>query len=156
MAMVSKVDTLKKQKGFTLLETLLVLVIIGILSSLILPSVSNIISNHKLERVAKEIVSDMRYIQQLAISSEKNYRLILNNFESNPPNTYYIKNVSDNKTIKKVILPSDISIYLSKRINFKPNGTTENATITLQNKNQKTLFVVCYMWGRFRVTNIQP
>ncbi|MDK2824594.1 MAG: hypothetical protein PWQ67_2165 [Clostridia bacterium] len=156
MAVVSKFNFLKKQEGFTLTEMLLVLVILGILAALIFPDAYSIINNHKLQSIAKELVSDMRKTQQLAISKERPFRMIFNDSASSPSNTYYIKDINKNETIKEVQLPSDISIYLSKIIEFYPDGTTQNDTITLQNENNQTLFVVSYMTGRFRITDIEP
>ncbi|MFZ5943369.1 MAG: pilus assembly FimT family protein [Bacillota bacterium] len=156
MAMVSKSYILKQEKGFTIIELVLVVVILGILATLVYPSASDIISSQRLQSTAKEILSDLRIAQQLAISKENNTRIIFNNSSSTPPNTYFVKNVTANETIKEATLPPGITINTSKIIDFNIVGTTQNDTITLKNTKGETLFVVVYMKGRFRITEIEP
>lgn len=54
------------QKGFTLIETIMVIVIIGILTALTIPRF-NAFYGIKLKGALKKTVSDLRYIQQLSI-----------------------------------------------------------------------------------------
>lgn len=152
MAVVHKLNFLKSKAGFTLLELILVIVILGILAGLIYPAAAEIIDKQKLHSTAKEIMSDMRRAQQLAIAKETTFRLIFNH----TLNKYFIKDVIANKTIKEVALPKGIIFYHSKIIEFFPNGTTQNETITLQNGRKQNLFIVTFMTGRMRITEIEP
>jgi len=156
--MVSKPYFLDDKNGFTLAELILVVVIIGILAGLAFPQASVIIRKHRLESAAKEMVSDIRNAQQLAISKEINVQLIYRNYESSLPNSYSVKlgpNYATN-TYKTVVLPEGISIINSKTILIKKDGSCQNDTVTLQSKNNETLFVVFYMNGRFRITETEP
>lgn len=158
MAVVSKSDFLKDKKGFTLTELILVIVIIGILSGLIYPEAANLIQKQRLQSAAKEVVSDVRVAQQLAISKGINVQLVFRNYASSLPNSYSIRlgpNFLSN-TYKTVKLPKDVSILNSKTILVKMNGSCQNDTITLRSKNKEILFVVFYMNGRFRITDTEP
>lgn len=158
MAVVSKSNFLKNKDGFTLTELILVIVILGILAGLVFPEAANIIRKQRLQSAAKEMVSDIRMAQQLAISKEIEVQLVFRNYESSLPNSYSIKlgpNYATN-IYKTAELPEDISIIISKTILIKMDGSCQNDTVTLQNKNNETLFVVFYMNGRFRITGTEP
>ena len=65
------------RKGFTLIETVIVLVIVGILAALAIPRFDSFYSI-KFEGSLKKVISDIRYVQQLAISRHENCRIIFN------------------------------------------------------------------------------
>jgi len=158
MAVVSKFNLLKNQKGFTIIELVIVIVILGLLATLVFPSAADIINNHRLESTAKEIVSDLRIAQQKAISKEAAYRVIMNDESplTNPKNTYFIKEVNG-ETIKTVTLPVNIIFYVSHSFDFSISGETPNRTIRLVNKNSnKAKYIIIYRTGRIRISDSPP
>lgn len=63
--------------GFTIIEMVMVIVIVGILALLAIPRFSSFYSI-KLTGAAKKLVSDIRYVQQLAISEHTNTKIVFN------------------------------------------------------------------------------
>jgi len=158
MALVFKADFLREQKGLTLIELVLVIFTLGLLAALVFPNAVDIINNHRLESTAKEIVSDLRVAQQMAISREKFFRVIMNDESpaTNPKNIYYIKEVNG-PTIKTVKLPANITFYVSHVFDFSYTGETLNRTIQLVNKRtNKSKFIIIFSTGRIRISDTPP
>lgn len=64
-------------RGFTLIEFIMVIVIVGILASLVIPRFESFYAI-KLDGAVKKVVSDIRYVQQIAISEHVNTRIVFN------------------------------------------------------------------------------
>jgi prepilin-type N-terminal cleavage/methylation domain-containing protein len=74
-----------REWGFTLIELIVVIVILLILSAVIAPKITNVITGTRINTAARKIASDIRYAQSLAISAQTTYGVI---FNPNPTNTY--------------------------------------------------------------------
>ena len=57
----------RKQRGFTLLDSLIVIVILGIIGMIIIPQFQGLIRETRLSEAAAEIVSGMQYAGNLAV-----------------------------------------------------------------------------------------
>jgi prepilin-type N-terminal cleavage/methylation domain-containing protein len=64
---------MKKNKGFTLIEMMIVVAIIGILSALAIPSYNKFIAHQNLNAAARDLFSDMRSARVSAISQGVQY-----------------------------------------------------------------------------------
>lgn len=60
-------DLKKNASAFTLLELMVVLLLLGIISAIAVPSINSTLDEMKLDSAAQEIVSAIYYIQSLAI-----------------------------------------------------------------------------------------
>src|SRR4030042_2046370 len=98
-------------KSFTLIEVLIVLGIIVILSFLVAPAIRNYQPSFQLSGLAREIITDLRYIQQLAITEQVEYCLKIFSLEKK----YQIKQCDSQENIKDEI----------KTIQVKPSGFVE-------------------------------
>jgi len=67
--------SLRIQKGVTLIELLVVIGIIGILSLISIPMLRTYGPKLDLSGSAQELVSDLRYIQQMAVTEQKEYSI---------------------------------------------------------------------------------
>ena len=65
------------KRGFTLIEVVMAIVIIGILAALAIPRFESFYSI-KLNGAMKKVISDIRYTQQIAVSHHTDSRIIFN------------------------------------------------------------------------------
>jgi prepilin-type N-terminal cleavage/methylation domain-containing protein len=61
--------------GFTMVEVMIVLIILGIVSAMAIPSIRSNLDEIKLDGAAREIVSAIQYCQSIAIKEGKTYQL---------------------------------------------------------------------------------
>jgi type II secretory pathway pseudopilin PulG len=67
-----KMLTLRDERGFTLIELVLTIIIVIILSVVVSLSLSSL-STTRLDQAVNKVVGDLRYAQQLAISTQSRY-----------------------------------------------------------------------------------
>ncbi|OGC06572.1 hypothetical protein A2230_04625 [candidate division WOR-1 bacterium RIFOXYA2_FULL_36_21] len=128
------------KKGYSLLELIIVISIIGIFFAFVSINFGNFETKAEFKAITKTIVSDLRLCQQNAISQKESCDTI---FEKD----YYIINN------KKKHLPSLINIKNPKTIRFSSSGNPQPGyfgTIILESKNQSIKIIVSAI-GRIRV-----
>ena len=72
----------RNQRGFTLLELIVVLVIISLMSALVVPKLAGPMSNLDLKTAAKKIAASLRYVRSHAASEKATY-VALFDFDKN-------------------------------------------------------------------------
>lgn len=65
-----------KQQGFTLVELIIVVAIVGILASAAAPAMRTYISNSRSNSVSNKLLVDIMYTRNLAITNERNAQMI--------------------------------------------------------------------------------
>jgi prepilin-type N-terminal cleavage/methylation domain-containing protein len=135
---------MKNANGFTLIELVVVIVIIGILSFIGLATLTNRHVSLEYETMVKRIATDVRFAQQLALSEGRATRVYID--QTN--NRYYIK-WEDGSYVKEPIGNadfivqlggdefSDVSItgtaFTSGRLDFATTGKPLNAGVVFSN-----------------------
>ena len=71
-------------RGFTVIEIIMVIVVMGILAVASIPRIEGLRYQIKLKAAVKKLVSDIRYVQSIAISRHTNSALVFDE-----PNNYY-------------------------------------------------------------------
>lgn len=130
-------------KGFTLIEMLVVIGIIGIVGSISFPVYQNMRPNITLNSATRDLATDMRYAQQLAVTEQLAYNVIFDIGAS----SYEIRNSSSNALIQEKVLPIGISFssitgLAGNTAKFTATGAAvQPATIVLINRksNQTTI-----------------
>lgn len=124
-------------KGFSLVEILISLAIIGIVASISIPYIRTAISNITLTNTAKEIVTDLRDAQQLTVGEQTPYYAQF----IEETDKYQIIKESNGVIIKEKIMPSELEIYsinglTDNKVKFNYFGASiESGTIILLNTN---------------------
>ncbi len=96
-----------KNSGFTLIEFILVLVLILTVTTVAVEKFS-VIPSARVNAAARTIVSDIRYTQSLAISTQKKHRIVFTN------NSYSIEeNNGTWQAIKKPLSSENFTIQLN-------------------------------------------
>lgn len=139
-----------KQKGFTLLEMLLVLFAISVLSMVTYYNVHSLYEKQKIEQFLRQFSNDILYMQQLAISRQKHYTLRWHKER----NMYYIGESGTNLFIIKREYDNDIQMDLNTFPNpmtYNPSGNiNRGGTILLSYRSYK--YEIVFQLGRGRFT----
>jgi Tfp pilus assembly protein FimT len=98
---------LPNNKGRMLMELLVVLGIIALLSTISIPYLRKYQPNLKLNAVARDLTTDLRYAQQLTITEQKVYQVVFDIIN----NEYRVQKIdAEITTVKTVALDSEINI----------------------------------------------
>ncbi len=128
-----------KINGFTLLELLTVILIIVILSAISIPAWRNIQPTLDLNGSVRELITDLRYAQQLAIAEQIVYGVRFN-FEEDKYQIIQYKGGSEN-IIKTKLLPDGITLEQVESFaeaKFTPYGSViESGDVRLVNTQNK-------------------
>jgi prepilin-type N-terminal cleavage/methylation domain-containing protein len=127
----------KTINGFTLIEMIVVVSILSILTTIVLPNLSRWYASIKINGARRDLISDLRLIQQNTVTSQTNHSIQINV----PQNKYSLtKKNSPDEIIKTVNLPEGITISALNlvpevtEIEFNAAGApTAIGTITVSN-----------------------
>ncbi len=137
-------------KGFTFLEIMLVIAIIGIIVALSYPSLMNSLHTRSLESTAREIASDLQWAKLQAVKTKLNHRLRFEQLASGAwtmsleretqPSTWemmpkYVRRVISTNFNVTVSLPDNCVVYSS--LGLVDNFSTLMNTVTVQSDKLK-------------------
>ena len=133
---------LKYNNGFTLIEILVVISIISIITGVFFGGLKTLQPAMRLDGVARDLATDLHYIQQQAVSEQFNYGI---SFLIDTDEYQILKYITSTTTqeISKKSLAQGISFYEIKdftdnNVIFNPYGSvTEAGSISLVNNKQK-------------------
>ena len=131
-------------KSFTVIELLIAICIIGVLSLIAIPAFRMFAPNLELSGTARELISNLRYSQQLSITEQiehgirfstttREYQLVK---YSSPEEIIETKNLSENLDFQ------EISGFTNNEVKYNPYGAVrEEGSISLKN-NRGTILII--------------
>jgi prepilin-type N-terminal cleavage/methylation domain-containing protein len=144
------------EKGFTLIEITLVIVILGILLAIAFPGFAHLKHKFDLEMATRYMVSDIRKWQFKAIAEQKDYRFVLNAGTK----TYSFRDgvkIKESRNLSSMIKSISPTEGMSE-FYLRPSGVTSRAGhFLIKNAANDIKFVyVLNTTGRIRVSDQAP
>lgn len=147
--------TSAKSKGFTLVELLVVLIVIGLLVSLAPIALHRAIPSLELRTTTRELAAALRNTRGVAIRDNRETALTLDV----DANWYRLDGRKDEREI-----PSDIELKLltatvelegegAGRIRFFPDGTSTGGQITLARDDDTYYILIDWLSGRVEIAD---
>jgi type IV fimbrial biogenesis protein FimT len=138
--------------GFSLLETLIALSVLGIVVAIVFPSYSRYASNQRTRAAAHLLASDLRVAQQEAITRRGEVTVTFSSSDAACPNgtaaSYVMEHAST--VIKRICLPPDIvwGARPSGAVVFTPSGQAgTGATLAVQSTRTGVQFPLSVVAG---------
>ena len=152
---------MRRNGGFTLIELIVVLIIIGVVFLVTYPRLGGLMSGRKLMRVTAELAARLDYVRSRAVAERTVYRVEFNRSE----NKYRVSWQENTGTIEGRWegLPEFVSIKRIKQeninyrrgqsaIDFYPRGNSTGAEIELEtDRGDRSSILVKSYTGRCRV-----
>ena len=123
---------LVREAGFTYVELLCVLSIMGLLTSFAMPDAANVSMRFSNEKLRLEVISGLQQAQLVAMAKEKEISVY---FSENNMFTF-----EDEKVIRILHLPDEIQIesnYKNNTVVFQETGQVRGGTIILRRPENK-------------------
>jgi len=128
--------------GFSLLELVVVLLLLGLASVLVVPSFTGGLSGLQLETSTRDVITVMRHARSEAIAKQQVFRVVLG--EDDPLSVKYFLTNDFGEPLKERALPKDFQfqvaddVQLPLTVSFYPNGRSSGASFGIKNKQGKT------------------
>ncbi len=143
-----------KSIGFTIIELAVVITIIVILIGISIAVFANFQPDLQLNGSARNLVTDLRYVQQLTVTEQIKYCLKFFLSEKK----YQIIQCGSSEFLSEISLPDGIrsittSGFTNDEIEFNPYGAVkESGSVVLENTNNKTKTIEIRPSGFVRIS----
>ncbi len=153
---------ISRKSGFTLLECITVIAVVGIMAVIAIPAFSVIIEQRRLSGAARMVMSDLMAARMQAVSNKNEFRVF---FAGNNPSYQILDDKNNNGTINagETVITRNIQseykgvaiIGASANPIFYPRGTALGTTVALTNL-QGSKYVIVALTGRVRISDAPP
>lgn len=152
----------RRAKGFSLIELVIAIALLGIALSIAAPSFRGYIENLNLKSAAREIASDIFVTRERAISENRKYQIRFNKeaksysiFKRNEKDTDWEASAFMVKPLSALGRNIDFSMEDNIALTFQTRGTVSNETISLNGGGTMTAEITTNAAGRTYAKFIQ-
>jgi len=117
--------TLNDKRAFTLPEVAVVLVVLGIIIAMTIPSFSRFIASNRLEGATNQLVADIHYARSLAVAKRKTYQIV---FEAN---RYRVIDQASGAVVRTRNIPPQLACAASANPRFFAWGLADPVNINI-------------------------
>jgi prepilin-type N-terminal cleavage/methylation domain-containing protein len=133
-----------QKSGFSTIELLATIAVMGIIVAIALPSWSSLLPNYALNNSLRQIQSELHSLKMRAVAENTGFQLTY----LQDAGEYTIQR--DSKPMQTKPLPQGTTITKAGSISFSPRGTAGGNRVRLRNANGSCRQVVVSATGRIR------
>ena len=141
--------TIQNKKGFTIVEMLIVIVVLGTIAAVASSNWNKYTVNANLRSAARDVASDFFVTREKAVSENANYRVTFDVGANNYVITNLVTGVLQTKT--PTSFGADIvlqSVNFGGSVDFQTRGTVSNGNLVLRNSRGSTATITVNITGR--------
>ncbi len=142
-----------KQRGFTLIETIVVLAIAGLILTIIPPMLPNVLDNTYAKSATRNLVSNLKHIRSKAITNQEETTLLLDvekkQFQVNEK-TQTLK-LSDKTTLSLITAKSEQLSENKGQIRFFQDGSSTGGQIKLKHNENTLVIDINWLTGKVQI-----
>jgi type IV fimbrial biogenesis protein FimT len=150
------------QKGYSLVEALVVIAIIAIVAAIAIPQLQSYATNSRLKSAARDIMGDFFICKERAVSENRQYRISFNvganNYTIDQCNAtgsscaaYTVIQTKTPTTFGNDIRITSAAFGANAAISFQVRGTSESGNVVLTNSRNSTATIKTNITGRASV-----
>ncbi|MBI5169265.1 MAG: GspH/FimT family pseudopilin [Candidatus Eisenbacteria bacterium] len=114
-------------KGFTLLELMIVLVVLGVVAAMVAPPVAGMLRSSRLAGATNTLVSDIYYARSLANQQRRTFTILFTDSVH-----YTLARTSPAQVYRTRALPRGVRATATDTVTFYAWGLTEPVAVTLR------------------------
>lgn len=124
---------MRKARGFTLIEVMVIVTIIGILAAVAAPSLSESMARRRVEGVANELQADLQYAKTQAVSVNSSVQLITT------ASGYTVGTTATPALFKTIALETSYTLTSGVTVSFEPYRSFPAAAASITVSNSGTI-----------------
>lgn len=142
-----------RQRGFSLLELLMVIVLVALMMALVGTSISRSVSNAELRSASRGLLAALRYTQMHAVVSHQEQVLTIDmeNLSYQPPDRDAVT-FPEGIEVSMVTAESELLSERVGGIRFFPDGGSTGGSVTIHVKDRQYEINIAWLTGEARMS----
>lgn len=143
--------SVQKNKGFTLIELMVTIAVLGIIATIAAPSFSNLLEKQNLNRSTQELIGQLNSARSKAVLERREVTVRLNSLDADTPNRLYWS--PRGQAVLKTGSPTTITFQLSGGIeDFAGDISGQPIIICNESGGNKSKNISLSLMGTIQVT----
>ena len=118
---------LPNRTGFTLVEAMIIIVLVGLLAAMVGPPMYGYLQSHRLQTGTDRMVSDLQYARSQAVARGRVLRI------ATTATTYTITDPGDGSVLRQQNLDRGLALAMPQQADFYPWGMADATVFNLSN-----------------------